>query len=219
MVKKISINELKYFPEALYIAERENLIKNKALNLMELETYDGSKIGGKQLDFKELYSIILNKNFESEKIDSKIINSQNYGTYNFDNFTVNNYKIINGLIDKSMSSKFFYDLIDLLKELKVKKWFFICKNTPPANEYFHCDKMRKFGLEYYYVCKYYNPEGCHNIQKKIYTCVNCQTLFMITDQERQYFRNRDLKIPKKCNICRKNYKGMEKNNERINSKE
>lgn len=217
MIKKISINELKYFPEWLYIAERECLVKSKALNIKELETYDGSKIGGKWLDYKELYSIILNENFESEKIDSKLINSQNYGSYNFDIFVVNDYKIINGIIDKNMPSKFFYDLVELLKELKVKKWFFISKIKPPVNGYLHCCKTRKFGLDYYYVCRFYDPEGIHTIQRKVYTCVNCQTMFLITDQERQYFRNRDLKLPKRCNICRKATKEIK--NERSNSKE
>lgn len=213
MVEKISINELKYFPEVLYIAERGGLIKNRALDIRELEEYNGSKIGGKTFDFKELYFILMNRNYEAQKVLPKIINSKNYGTYNFDKFVIDNYKIVNGVIDENKPAKFFYDLLDLLKDLNVKKWYFICKNKPPVNVYFTDIKIKKFGMDDYFIIKYYDPDGIHNIPRKIFCCVNCESLFMITDQERQYFKSRGLKIPKKCHICRK-----AKNNERINNK-
>lgn len=210
--RKVSINRLRYFLDAMYIAEKENLIdENNLVDLEELKNYDGSIIGGRKFNF-DLVLFAIDDDYSRYTVnDSRIINSKNYGSRILDKFVINDFKIINGIIDEEQSIDFFIDLQNLLNELNVKKCIFISLNDPGLDSFKVIKRDKIFNGDKYFVLEYYNENNSFSVPKKLYCCETCDNIYKVTNMHKKYLKERNLKIPKHCSDCLEKRKNNEYN--------
>lgn len=97
----------------------------------------------------------------------------------------------------------------MLHERKVKKytlfvrrpldstWDFVSKANLPKN--FKVIAEDHMGL----LIEYYDNSGEHTVPKKHFICNECKTIFYVSQFEQKYYKEKNLKLPKRCPICRK----------------
>lgn len=137
---KVNVNNLPKQPELFYLIESRNLINSDMVNIDDLEKYDGSVIGGYELNFLSLYNTIVRRDINkssmirqkaNKDIPNESFKTEIFGSRILDYFCLGGNKtIINGICPNRLTSIDFENLRDLLLELNVCSYYFLSIENP-----------------------------------------------------------------------------------------